>query len=220
MELFIFDHLRHNMNIHDIHLIQEVNQNPSLLMELFSLAYPADEGHEKEEPKDNAEKDFRTAIAQLAFSFIYNYHEVPCSDISGKVDEEALSYYFKELKDQAEQCHRTHILPMIIGRILGNFKETEDYPSDILCRFVEYFNDDNVDTEIRCAISNRRGWSSRAYNEGGTIEWHHVDTFTKYRNKARIRSPRLTRIFDNLIKEYQQMAEIEDNKAMFLDMTN
>ena len=220
MELFIFDHLRHNMNTHDIHLVQEVNQNPSLLMELFSLAYPADEGHEEEGPKDNAEKDFRAGIAQLAFNFIFHYHEVPCSDLSGKVDEETLSNYFKELKQQAEQCHRTHILSMIIGRILGNFRETEDYPSDILCRFVEYFNDDNVDTEISCAISNRRGMSSRAYFEGGSIERNHVETFTKYRDKARLRSPRLTRIFDNLIKEYQQMAEKEDNRAIFLDLTN
>ena len=109
---------------------------------------------------------------------------------------------------------------MIVGRILGNFREIEDYPSDILCRFVEYFNDDNVDTEIRCTISNRRGMTSRAYFEGGSIERNHVETFTKYRDKARLRSPRLTRIFDNLIKEYQQMAEKEDNRAIFLDLTN
>ena len=151
MELFIFDHLRHNMNTHDIHLVQEVNKNPTLLMELLSLISGVDEGFVEEQPKDKGEKEFRTAIAHLAFNFIFNYHEVPCSDISGKVDEEGLSNYFKELKNQAEQCHRTHILSMIIGRILGNFRETEDYPSDILCRFVEYFNDDNIDTEISCS---------------------------------------------------------------------
>ncbi len=44
--------------------------------------------------------------------------------------------------------------------------------------------------------------------------------FTIYRNKARYHSPRLTRIFEKLIKEYQQMAEKEDNKAKLLDITN
>ena len=124
------------------------------------------------------------------------------------------------MKRQAEECHRTHILPTIIGRILGNFKETEDYPSDTLCRFVERFSDDNVDTEISCALSNRRGMTSRAFNEGGTIEKKHIETFIKYRDRTRLRSPRLTHIFDNLIKEYQQMAEKEDNRATFLDITN
>lgn len=220
MELFLFEHLKHHMRMHDMHLVQEINKEPTLLMELYTLAFKADEGYEEERPKNNSEKEFRTTIAQIAFNFIYEYHEVPCSDASGNVNEKTLSDYFEEMKRQAEECHRTHILPTIIGRILGNFKETEDYPSDTLCRFVERFSDDNVDTEISCALRNRRGMTSRAFYEGGTIEKKHIETFIKYRDRTRLRSPRLTQIFDNLIKEYQQMAEKEDNRATFLDITN
>lgn len=220
MELFLFEHLKHHIRMHDMHLVQGINKEPTLLMELYTLAFKADEGYEEERPKNNSEKEFRTTIAQIAFNFIYEYHEVPCSDASGNVNEKTLSDYFEEMKRQAEECHRTHILPTIIGRILGNFKETEDYPSDTLCRFVERFSDDNVDTEISCALSNRRGMTSRAFNEGGTIEKKHIETFIKYRDRTRLRSPRLTHIFDNLIKEYQQMAEKEDNRATFLDITN
>ena len=146
---------------------------------------------------------------------------MPCSDSAGNVDENALFKYFDKLEKLAKQCHRTNILPLIIGRILGNFSETGDYPSEMLCRFVEHFNDDRVDTEIRCALYNRRGMTSRSPFEGGTIERNHIQTFMKYRDKARYRSsPRLTHIFECLIKEYQQMAEKEDNEAKFLDITN
>lgn len=215
MELFMFDYLRHYINVGDIHLVQEINKDPSLLMEIYSLVFRADKGHEEESVEES-----QKVMAHLAFNFIFNYHEVPCSNSSGEIDENALSEYFKKLKFQAEQCHRTHILPMIIGRILGNFKEKEDYPSEILCRFVEQFDNDHIDSEIYCALSNRRGFTSRAYNEGGSIERDYIETLTKYRDNARFRSPRLTRIFENLIKEYQKMAEIEDNKAKLLDMTN
>jgi len=218
MELLLFDHLRHYIHMHDLHIVQEINQNPSLLMDLLSLAYKADEGYEEESPKNDSEKELRITLARLAFNFIYYYHEVPCSDSTGMVNESSLMEYFDELKKQAELHHRTHILSMIIGHILGNFKETKDYPSDILCRFVEYFNNDHIDSEISCAISNRRGMTTRAYNEGGTIERHHIETFTRYRDRAQTRSPRLTRIFDNLIKEYQRRAEIEDNNARIIDL--
>ena len=60
------------MNSHDIHLVQEINQDPSLLMELLSLAFRADDGYDEEQPKDDSDKEFRIVLAQLAYNFIFN----------------------------------------------------------------------------------------------------------------------------------------------------
>ncbi len=220
MEFLIYDNLRHYMNAYEIHLIQEINKGPSLLMGIYALVFKADDGFEEECSQDNTQVKLKLTMADLAYRFIQNYHEVPCSDPTGEVDENALSGYFDELKRLAKQYHQTNILPLIIGRILGNFRETENYPSEMFCRFVEHFNDDRIDSEIRCALFNRRGMTTRSPFEGGTIERYHIQTFTKYRDKARYHSPRLTHIFENLIKEYQQMAEREDNEAKLLDITN
>ncbi len=220
MEFIMYDNLCHYMNTHEIHLMQEINKDPSLLMEIYALVFKAEDGVEEEYPKDNTQIESKLAMAQLAYRFIHNYHEVPCSSPTGEVNENALSEYFEELKRLAKQYNRTNILPIIIGRILGNFRETKDYPSEIFCRFVEHFNDNRIDSEIRCALYNRRGMTTRSPFEGGTIERHHIKTFTKYRDKARYYSPRLVNIFEGLIKEYQQMAEKEDNEAKLLDITN
>ena len=221
MEFVMYDSLQQHMNAQEIHIVQEINKEPSLLLEIYALVFKADDGFEEKCPQDNNQTEIKMTMAQLAYSFIHNYNEVPCSDSAGNVDENALFKYFDKLEKLAKQCHRTNILPLIIGRILGNFSETGDYPSEMLCRFVEHFNDDRVDTEIRCALYNRRGMTSRSPFEGGTIERNHIQTFMKYRDKARYRSsPRLTHIFECLIKEYQQMAEKEDNEAKFLDITN
>ena len=178
-------------------------------MEIYALVFKAEDGVEEEYPKDNTQIESKLAMAQLAYRFIHNYHEVPCSSPTGEVNENALSEYFEELKRLA-----------IIGRILGNFRKTKDYPSEIFCRFVEHFNDNRIDSEIRCALYNRRGMTTRSPFEGGTIKRHHIKTFTKYRDKARYYSLRLVNIFEGLIKEYQQMAEKEDNEAKLLDITN
>ena len=220
MEFIVYDNLRHYMNAHEIHFIQEINKEPSLLMEIYALIFKVDDGFEEEYLQDNTQTELKRTMAHLAYRFIHNYHEVPCSDPTGKVDENALSEYFEELKKLAKQYHRANILPMIIGRILGNFRETDDYPSKMFCHFVEHFNDDCIDSEIRCALFNRRGMTTRGPFEGGTIEHHHIQTFVKYRDKARYYSPRLVRIFESLIQEYQQRAEEEDNRARFLDITN
>ena len=220
MEFIMYDNLRHYMNIHEIHLMQEINKEPSLLMEIYALVFKAEDGVEEKCPKDNTQIKSKLAMAQLAYRFIFNYHEVPCSAPTREVNENALSEYFEELKRLAKQYHRTSILPKIIGRILGNFRETEDYPSEIFCRFVEHFNDNRIDSEIRRVLFNRRVMTTRSPFEGGAIERHHIQTFKKYRDKARYHSPRLTHIFENLIKEFQQMEEKADNEAKLLDITN
>lgn len=219
MEFVLFDQLRHYMSKDKIHILQVVNRDPALLMELIRFVYKADEGYE-ENSQSEFEQDTQMALWYLSNNFFLNYDQVPCSDALGNVDEEALLCYLEELQQLAEKYHRIHILPFIIGKILGNFKETKDYPSDILCHLVERFDNDEVDSGISCALFNRRGMSSRAYNEGGTVEREYIKTFKKYKERTCLRSVRLTRIFDGLIKEYEHLAEMEDNQAKLLDYKN
>lgn len=37
MEFIMYDNLCHYMNTHEIHLMQEINKDPSLLMEIYAL---------------------------------------------------------------------------------------------------------------------------------------------------------------------------------------
>lgn len=97
MEFIVYDNLRHYMNAHEIHFIQEINKEPSLLMEIYALIFKVDDGFEEEYLQDNTQTELKRTMAHLAYRFIHNYHEVPCSDPTGKVDENALSEYFEEL---------------------------------------------------------------------------------------------------------------------------
>ena len=160
-------------------------------------------------------------IGCMAYNSLYEWQEIEALELGNKKID--------ELRKEINNINIQMIKFSLLGETIleWNDKDIEHYHArrmamdSMLCRFVEHFNDDRVDTEIRCALYNRRGMTSRSPFEGGTIERNHIQTFMKYRDKARYRSsPRLTHIFECLIKEYQQMAEKEDNEAKFLDITN
>lgn len=218
LELVLFDNLRHYMKMSDFHLLQIVNTEPEMMMELIQLAYLEDEGYREEIVLTELEQKNKIVLAQLTWNFFYNYHSVPGMKSDGTIDGIYLKNYLEKLQQCSEICHRTHVMPLVIGRILGNMPETNDYPSDLMCELVEFFNSDDIDSEICCCLSNRRGMSSRSPFDGGDIERSHVETFKIYRDRALTRSPRLTKIFESEIKSYEHMAAVEDERGKLTDL--
>lgn len=218
LELMMFDHLRHYMDKSEIHLLHLVNTEPEIMMELVQLAYREDENYRENIELTELESNNRIALAQLAWNFFYHYHSVPGTKPNGTIDADYLKDYLTRLQQCAEACHRVHVMPLVIGRILGNMPEIEEYPSDLMCELVEYFDNDDIDTEISCCLSNRRGMSSRSPYDGGDIERSHIETFKMYRDRALTRSPRLVKVFENEIKSYEHMAMIEDERGKLTDL--
>lgn len=218
IELMLFDHLSHHMSESEFHLMYLVNTEPEIMMELIQMAYVADEGYEYYQDLSETERANRVTIAKLAWNFFYHYHGVPGTQPDKSIDGVFLKDYLEKLQKCAEQCHRVHVMPLVIGRILGNMPEGDRYPTDLMCELVEYFNNDSIDNEISCCISNRRGMSSRSPYAGGDIERSHIEVLKKYRDRALTRSPRLTKVFENEIKSFEQRASEEDNRGRLTDL--
>lgn len=212
IEYLMYEHLEHYMPGLSMHLVQELNEKPEVLMSLVSMMYLQDEDYRGE--LDEEEMEYRKGLAQVGWSFMYHYHRVPCSDEEGKVDGTKLRMYLERLRELMKENHYKTVMPLVIGKILGDMPEEEDYPSDVMCQLVEELDDDHVDDEIGCAIFNRRGMSTRSPFEGGTIERHHIETLEKYKQRAALRSPRLVKVFTNTIASFEDMARREDDKAM------
>lgn len=218
LELTLFDNLSDYMNTEDIHLLDIIGKEPELMIEIVSMAYLEDEEFRQEDNLTQVEKSQREVFAYLAWGFLYNYHGVPGLNNDDSIDYEFLKYYIKTLYELAKLKHRTQIIPFVVGKILGNIPEYNDYPSDALCEIVEELNDDKIDTQIQCCLSNRRGMTTRSPFEGGTIEREHIKTFKKYKESVMLRSPRLVKIYDNEIRDYEYMAEREDQRAKLEDL--
>lgn len=218
LELAMYDQLKDYLDNSEFHLIHLVNTEPEMMMELVQLAFWEDEGYREERELTETERRNKLELARLAWNFFYYYHDVPGTQPDGTIDGFFLKKYLIRLQQVAQMSHRIGVVPIVIGRILGNMPEREDYPSDLMCELVEYFNDDGIDNEIGCCVSNRRGMSCRSPYSGGDIERSHIDTFKKYRDRALTRSPRLTKVFENEIKSYEDLATIEDECRKLADL--
>lgn len=126
--------------------------------------------------------------------------------------------FITKLQECAKVCHREHVMPLVVGRILGNMPEGDNYPTDLMCELVESLDSNDVDNEISCCLSNRRGMTSRSPFAGGNIERKHIETFKGYRDRAMTRSPRLVRVFENQIRSYEELAEREDLRGRLADL--
>ena len=211
IEYLLYEYLEHYMQGLSMHLVQELNENPEVLMSIVSMMYLRDEGYR--EKLTDEEMEYRKELAHVGWSFMYHYHRVPCSDEDGKVDGQKLRKYMERLRELMKENHYEMVMPLVFGKILGDMPEEEDYPSDVMCQLVEELNDDHVDEEIGCALFNRRGMSTRSPFEGGTIERNHIKTLEKYKQRAALLSPRMVKILTNTIASFEDMARREDDQA-------
>ena len=201
IEFYLYEHLEHYLKDEHNHFRKAINTKPELMMEIVSAIFKPNVGFEEEISEDaKANKEF---MARVAFDFWYKYRDVPCTSIDGSIDGKQLRLFLKRIEELAEIVHRKNVIPLVIGKILGNFPEDEDYPSQLLCDLVEEYSDDAIDKEIGCAIHNRRSFSTRSPFEGGTVERHHIATLQKYRENAVMRSPRFVKILDDTIKSFE-----------------
>ena len=209
LELSLFKSLQHYLHGNKMHLIKEINDNPDFLMQIVKYMFLPDEGG-----TENIDKPGNAGIIRVVWDFWYHYHSVPCTNDDGVIDEQKLKEYIYALKALAPNYKRTKSVSYIIGKILGNIPEGEDYPTDMMCEIVEALNDDAIDSEMGTCIFNKRGATSRSVFEGGTIEQHNINIFEEYKRRVQLRSHRLYVVFDKLIQEYKAFQEWEDNQAM------
>ncbi len=208
MEFYLYEQLEHYLNGEHNHFRKAINTKPELMMEIISVIFKPEAGFEEEvseEAKEN--KEF---MARIAYNFWYKYRDVPCTNADGSIDGEKLRSFLKRIEELAEDGHRRNLIPLVVGKILGNFPEDEDYPSQLLCDLVEEYNNDDIDTEIGCAIHNRRSFSTRSPFDGGTVERNHIDTLQKYRERAMLRSLRFVKILDSTIRSFEYSAKRND----------
>lgn len=212
IEFLMYNHLRHYIHGESLHFVKEIQSSPELMIELVELQYLPDKEFRQEEDS-KADNSNKVAMARLAFDFFYHYHSVPGLQPDGKLDYAILNEYINHLQELAISHHRVHVMPLVIGKMIGDIPESDNYPSDEMCELIEKLADDEIDNQISCAIANRRGMSSRSLFEGGTVERKHIDTLNKYRERALGKSQRMVKILSNEIRSFEVMAKREDEMA-------
>ena len=157
-------------------------------------------------------------MARCSFHILYNLSCCPGVDNHGNVNSTILRTYIYRLYELSVEHHRTQVVDMVVGSLLGNLPRNDSYPQSVLGEIVEELKSDSVDEHIRIRIFNSRGVTTRAFAEGGDQERTLVALFKSYRDKVKFKYPRLAKIFTNLMREYEHYANHEDYIAQLEDL--
>ena len=216
IEFFAYPAFEHRRNINELRLIKELMSKPELFIELMVMAYKPDDGNEEE--LSESEINNRKVMTRCAFQILYNFPCCPGVDNHGNVNPDALRTYIYRLYDLSVEHHRSQVVDMVVGSLLGNLPRNDSYPQAILGEIVEDLKSDSVDEHIRMRIFNSRGVTMRAFAEGGDQERSLAALFKRYRDKVKFTYPRLSKIFTKLMHEYECYANREDCVAQLEDL--
>lgn len=217
VEFLLYRVLEHNMDVSKLRFTKELSRNPELMIQLVELAYLPDDckaGQLEVEQNENEK-----LLSENAFHILYFGHPIVLfNNEEGVFDGESMKQYIECLYRLAKERKRLKVIDNVVGDILGDIPRDINYPPQALCEIVEDLNNDIVDECIGRRIYNSRGVTSRACNEGGEQERSIVSRFEKYKEKTKLLYPRMTKIFDGLIKEYKKEASYNDEEAYITDL--
>ena len=157
---------------------------------------------------------------RLANNVFYNLHVPPCQKEDNSIDEKELKQYIDRLLELAKEHHIINSTYYVIGQLLGNIPFGEDYPPRYLCEIVESFDSEKLCRSLSQKLFNREGFTSRSYNEGGTIERRRVASYKEYKRKVMFEYPIMAGVFDVLINDNEYYERREDFHARIRDLDN
>ena len=217
IEFVLFRQLEHRLDTKELRLTKELSRSSELMMQLVELAYPPDDGNV--ERLEGVALENKQLLSECALHILYSGHPViSFKNDKGVFDGDYMKQYIKQLFKLAKERKRTNVIDYVVGDILGAIPRDENYPPTALCELLENLNSDKVDTSIKTKIYNSRGVSVRACNEGGNQERSIVSRFEAYKEKTKLLYPRITKIFDCLIKDYKRDAGEMDVDALINDL--
>lgn len=217
VEFVLYRTLEHQMDVSKLRFTKELSRNPELMIQLVELASLPD-GKEVTQADISTVRDRRPLVESACHILFFSRNIVSFNNEEGVFDGEFMKCYVEQLYRLAKERNRSEVIDMVVGDILGDIPRDDNYPPQALCELVEKLGNDVVDQHIRLRIYNSRGITSRAYDAGGDQERTIVSRFEKYREKTKLLYPRMTKIFEDLIKCYKNEAVNIDNEAEIMDL--
>ena len=211
IELLLYRILERYGNINETRLIKEIMSNPESLMEIIDKTYMSSDENERAVEIEQLKND--NSYALMGWHILYTLRQTPFVDSNNTINEVALNNYIDKLQTLGNAKHKIKGVNTVIGELLGNYPETEDYPPIPICDIIERLNSKEVNDGFRTRLYNKRGVTVRPAYDGGTLEKNEANKYKKYADKIRYTHPIACSIFDDLCRDYSHMAKTEDTRA-------
>lgn len=211
IELILYRLIKQYGNINETQFVKEIISNPYSMMNIIDEIYLSSDENKRKKELEQIEKHQEFKL--LYYEILSELRQIPFVDKNSHIDIDKLNNYIHQLQELGKAKNKIEGVNTVIGELLGNYPETEDYPPLPICDIIENQNNTDIISGFKTRIYNKRGVTSRPALEGGSLEHKESQKYKKYADRVRYTHPIVCRIFDDLSNEYHHMAESEDKRV-------
>lgn len=192
-------------------LNKSILTSPETMMDLIKMIYiPETEEKRVRNEKMIDNTDNAVLGAKLSLGILNDYPFCPYIGKDGSIEEDTLRNYITKLIELGKSSDRQRCTYHVIGHLLANCPENDNYPSPGFCAIIEDLDNKDVNNGFWERMHNKRGVTCRPAFSGGCIERQLAEKYAKYAKRARNIAPTVADLFDKLSQDYNRDARWED----------
>jgi hypothetical protein len=191
----------------------ELMSNPEVFTEIICMRYKPAHGDREETPAET-----KKIAAKSAWHLLRNCRRLPGSRADGTIDPEEFAKFINETRKLCQALDRLKVCDLSIGEILAYAPSDLDgkWPIKAVRDLLDRPELEDMREGFSTGLYNKRGFTSRAYDEGGDQERKLASKYREYAKAIRNSHPNLAAIFDKIALSYEGEGQREDLRAKLL----
>jgi len=187
---------------------------PRFFVEVIRRVYrPSEESGIEEPPPDDPERE--EAIIRQAYDLLRTWRRLPGTTDDGVMESAALETWVKEARIRAAQVGREAVADYCIGQVLAHAPRDPEgiWPPVPVRDLIEITRSHDLEQGLHVGVHNSRGVTTRAPNDGGTLERDLAQFYRRCSEETALEWPRTSALLEQLAKSYEQEGARHDEDA-------
>ena len=191
-------------------LYQGIMSNPRMFTELLCLVYKPANAERGESPSPAIE-----SAAQTAWRILHHCSRQPGTQTDGTIDRAAFVRFIDEARELARDVDRLKVCDSTLGQILAYAPADSDgtWPFEPARDVLDRAEFEDMRHGFQLGAANKRGMTSRAYDEGGDQERRLADTYRSHARALRNSHGNVAAALEELARSYERDGLREDQEA-------
>jgi hypothetical protein len=181
-------------------LYEAILSEPKLFTDFLCMIYRPKSDTANKPPPSEAER----VRAEIAYRVMQACRRQPGTQPDGNIDRIAFERFIDETRRLCQEADRLEVCDSTLGQILAYFPADSNgvWPSQPARDVLNRPELDRLRRGFEIGARNRRGTTSRAYDEGGLQERSLADTYRSHAKAMQNSHPNLAVILEQLARSY------------------
>jgi len=210
LEFGLIPSLDYGSEQHAKSLYEAIMSNPQLFAELLCVAYRS-----KSDDGDKTRSEAELVTTRIARRVLRACGRQPGTQPDGSIDRDAFEKFIDETRRLCQQADRLEVCDSKLGQILAYTPADSNgiWPSQPARDVLNRPELDGLRRGFVIGARNKRGTTSRAYDEGGGQERELADTYRGHARALQNSHPNLAAVLEDIARSYESDGSRYDVEA-------